>query len=418
VLGLLSDVAADRPLLCLVDDAQWLDHASVQALAFVARRLDAESVALLFGTRDAAADGGLAGLPTLAVEGLADGDARALLASALPGRLDGRIRDQIIAESGGNPLALLELPHGGSAAELAGGFGLPGAEPLSSRIEDSFRRRVTPLPEMTRRLLLLAAAEPTGDPALLWRAARGLGISAEEAAAPAEADGLLTVADRVTFCHPLARSAVYRSASPQERREVHRVLAEATDPRLDPDRRAWHRAQAAPGPDEDVAAELERSAGRAQARGGFAAAAAFLDRSAALTPDPARRAERALAAAQAMAQAGAFDAALRLLAIAEAGPLAEFQRVRADLLSGQIAFASSRGSDAPPLLVKAAKRLELLDAGLARDTYLEALSAAMYGGLFATSGGLWQAAEAARAAPAASQPPSAADLLLDGLARG
>jgi len=416
VLGLLSDVAADRPLLCLVDDAQWLDHASAQALAFVARRLDAESVALLFGTRDAAGDGGLAGLPALAVEGLADGDARALLASVLPGRLDGRVRDQIIAESGGNPLALLELPHGVSAAGLAGGFGLPGAEPLSGRIEDSFRRRITPLPEMTRRLLLLAAAEPTGDPALLWRAARGLGISAEEAAAPAEADGLLTVADRVTFCHPLARSAVYRSASPQERQEVHRVLAGATDPRLDPDRRAWHRAQAAPGPDEDVAAELERSAGRAQARGGFAAAAAFLDRSAALTPDPARRAERALAAARAMAQAGAFDAALRLLVTAEAGPLDGFQRARADLLSGQIAFASSRGSDVPPLLLKAAKRLEPLDARLARETYLQALSGAVYAGRFVTGGGLRKAAEAARAAPAVPQPPSAPNLLLDGLA--
>jgi DNA-binding CsgD family transcriptional regulator len=416
VLGLLSEVAADRPLLCLVDDAQWLDQASAQALAFVSRRLDAESVALLFGIRDAAADGGLAGLPALTVERLADDDARALLASVIPGRLDERVRDLIIAESGGNPLALLELPHGVSAAELAGGFGLPGAEPLSGRIEDSFRRRIAPYPPMTRRLLLLAAAEPTGDPALLWRAAGRLGISAEDAATPAESDQLLTVADRVTFCHPLARSAVYRSASPQEKREVHRALAEATDPQLDPDRRAWHRAQAASGPDEGVAAELERSAGRAQARGGFAAAAAFLDRSAALTPDPARRAERALAAAQAMAQAGAFDAALRLLAMAEAGPLAELQRVRADLLSGQIAFASSRGSDAPPLLVKAAKRLELLDAGLARETYLEVLSAAMYGGLFATSGGLWQAAEAARAAPAPSRPPSAPDLLLDGLA--
>src|SRR6266851_1125798 len=416
VLGLLSDVAANRPLLCLVDDAQWLDQASAQALAFVARRLDAESVALLFGTRDAAGDGGLAGLPALAVEGLADGDARALLASVLPGRLDGRVRDQIIAESGGNPLALLELPQGVSAAGLAGGFGLPGAEPLSGRIEDSFRRRITPLPEMTRRLLLLAAAEPTGDPALLGRAARSRGISAEEAAAPAEADGLLTVADRVAFCHPLARSAVYRSASPQERREVHRVLAEATDPQLDPDRRAWHLAQAAPGPDEDVAAELERSADRAQARGGFAAAAAFLERATALTLEPAREAERALAAARAMAQAGAFDAALRLLAKAEAGPLDEFQRARADLLSGQIAFASSRGSDVPPLLLKAAKRLEPLDAGLARETYLQALSGAVYAGRFVTGGGLRKAAEAARAAPAVPQPPSAPNLLLDGLA--
>jgi len=413
VLGLLSEVAADQPLLCLVDDAQWLDQASALVLAFVARRLDAETVALVFGTRDPAGEGSLAGLPGLAVEGLADADARALLASVLPGRLDERVRDRIIAESGGNPLALLELPSAVTAAELAGGFGLPGTEPLSGRIEDSFRRRIAPLPEMTRRLLLLAAAEPTGDPALLWRAAAGLGISAD-AAAPAEADGLFTVADRVTFCHPLVRSAVYRSASPQERREVHRVLAEATDPSTDPDRRAWHRAQAAPGPDDDVAAELERSASRARGRGGLAAAAAFLDRSAALTLEPARRAERELGAAGATAQAGALDAALRLLAAAEAGPLGEFQRAQADLLRGQVAFASSRGSDAPPLLLKAARRLEPFDAGLARQTYLEALSAALYAGRFATGGGLREAAEAARAAR--RPPPGAHDLVIDGLA--
>jgi len=403
-------------LLCLVDDAQWLDQASARALAFVARRLDAESVALLFGTRDPAAGGDLAGLPGLVLAGLAEADARALLAAVLPGRLDERVRDRIIAESGGNPLALLELPHGATAAELAGGFGVADPLPLAGRIEQSFARRLAPLPEMTRRLLLLAAAEPTGDPVLLWRAAENLGISAEDAAAPAEADGLLTVGARVTFRHPLVRSAVYQAAPTADRRRAHRAIAEATDPGTDPDRRAWHRAQAAPGPDEDIAAELERSASRAQARGGLAAAAAFLEHAATLTAEPARRAERALAAAQVTARAGAFDAALRLLAMAEAGPLAELQRVRADLLSGQVAFASSRGSDAPPLLLKAAKRLELLDSGLARETYLEALSAAAYAGLFATSGGLWQAAEAAHAAPAASQPPSAPDLLLDGLA--
>jgi len=195
VLGLLSEVAAGRPLLCLVDDAQWLDQASARVLAFVGRRLDAESVALLFGTRDAAGAGDLVGLPALAVEGLADADARVLLASVLPGRLDERVRDRIIAESGGNPLALLELPRGVTAAELVGGFGLPGTEPLSGRIEDSFRRRIAPLPATTRRLLLLAAAEPTGDPALLWRAAGRLGIS-DAAAAAAETDGLLTVGAR------------------------------------------------------------------------------------------------------------------------------------------------------------------------------------------------------------------------------
>jgi DNA-binding CsgD family transcriptional regulator len=415
VLGLLSEVAADQPLLCLIDDEQWLDQASAQALAFVARRLDAESLAVIFGTRDPGAGPNLAGLAELALEGLSDADARALLASAIPGRLDQRVRDRIIAESGGNPLALLELARGGTAAELAGGFGVAGPLPLTGRIEQSYLRQIAPLPQMTRRLLLLAAAEPLGDPALLWRAADRLGIGVEAADA-AESEGLLKWGARVTFRHPLVRSAIYRSTSPHERRDAHRALAQATDPQLDPDRRAWHLAQATPGPDEDVASELERSAGRAQARGGLAAAAAFLERSAALTLEPGRRAELALAAAQAKAQAGAFEAALRLLATAEAGPLVEFQQARADLLRGQIAVASNRGSDAPPLLLKAARRLEALDVGLARETYLEALSAAQYAGRFVTDGGLREVAEAARAAPPPSQRPGAPDLLLDGLA--
>jgi DNA-binding CsgD family transcriptional regulator/tetratricopeptide (TPR) repeat protein len=415
VLGLLSEVAADGPLLCLVDDAQWLDQASAQALAFVARRLDSESVALIFGTRDPASAGGLASLPQLALERLPDGDARALLASVLPGRLDERVRDRIIAESGGNPLALLELPYGVTAAGLAGGFSAAGALPVADRIEQSFQRRIAPLPDDTQRLLVLAAAEPVGDPALLWRAAGRLGIGAGAVDA-AESGGLLEIGARVTFRHPLVRSAIYRSASPRVRREVHRALAGATDPQLDPDRRAWHSAQAAAGPDEDVAAELERSAGRAQARGGLAAAAAFLERSAALTLEPARRAERELAAAGATAQAGAFDAALRLLAATEAEPLGQVQSARADLLRGQIAFASNRGSDAPPLLLKAARRLEPLDAGLARQTYREALAAAMYAGRFATGGGLREAAEAVRAARLAPQPLGPDDLVVDGLA--
>ena len=292
---------------------------------------------------------------------------------------------------------------------------MAGPLPVTGRIEQSFLRRVTPLPEVTQRLLLLAAAEPVGDPALLWRAAGNLGISAD-AAAPAEADGLLTVGARVTFRHPLVRSAVYQAAPAGDRRRAHRALAGATDPGTDPDRRAWHRAQAAAGPDEDIAAELERSAGRAQARGGLAAAAAFLERSAALTPDPERRAQRALAAAQAKFQAGAFDAALGLLATAESGPLDEFQRARADLLRGQIAFASRRGSDAPPLLLKAARGLELLDTRLARETYLEALSASLFAGRLALGGGAREVAEAARAAPPPPQPVRAPDLLLDGLA--
>jgi DNA-binding CsgD family transcriptional regulator len=415
VLGLLSGAAADQPLLCLIDDAQWLDPTSAQVLAFVARRLDTESVAMLFGTRDSAAKGDLTRLSGLTLEGLSDADARALLASILPGPLDERVRDRIIAESAGNPLALLELPHAATTAELAGGFGLPGAGSLSGRIEDIFRRRLAPLPATTRRLLLLAAAEPVGDPALLWRAANRLGIGIEAADA-AESEGLLEFGARLTFRHPLVRSAIYRSTSPHERRAVHRALAEATDPKLDPDRRALHRAHAAVGPDENVAAELERSAGRAQARGGLAAAAAFLEQATRLTPSPALRGKRALAAAKAKHQAGAPHAALGLLATAQEGPLDELQRARVDLLRGQIAFAVNRGSDAPPLLLSAAKRLESLDVGLARETYLDALWAAMFVGRLATGGGLLEVAQAARGAPPPSQPPRPADLLLDGLA--
>jgi DNA-binding CsgD family transcriptional regulator len=415
VLGLLSEVADERPLVCLVDDAQWLDAASVQVLEFVARRLFAESVALVFAVRPSGTDQAFSGLRELMVEGLPDDDARALLGSVIRWPLDERVRDRVIAETRGNPLALLELPRGLTPAELAGGFGLPGTQALSGTIEDSFRRRLASLPSTTQRLLLLAAADPLGDPALVWRAADQLGIGIEAMDA-AESEGLLGFGTRVTFRHPLVRSAIYRSALPSDRREVHSALAEATDPQLDPDRHAWHRAQATAGPDENVASELEQSAGRAQARGGLAAAAAFLERSAALTPDLRQRAERGLAAAQAQAQAGAFEAALRLVATAEAGPLAELDRARAELLRGQIAFASSRGREGPPLLLEAARHIELLDVVLARQTYLEALAAAMYAGRLATGGGLREAAEAARAAPPASQPPTAPDLLLDGLA--
>jgi DNA-binding CsgD family transcriptional regulator len=414
VLGLLSEVAADQPLLCLIDDAQWLDQASAQALAFAARRLDAESVAIIFGTRDPAERGNLAGAE-LALAGLSDADARVLLASVIPGRLDQRVRDRIIAESGGNPLALLELPRGVTTAELAGGFGVAGTLPLAGRIEHSFLQQIAQLPESTRRLLLLAAAEPLGDPALLWHAADRLGI-AVEAADAAESDGLLTLGGRVTFRHPLVRSAIYRSAAPDDRREAHRALAEATDPQLDPDRRAWHLAHGAAGPDEDIAAELERSAGRAQARGGFAAAAAFLERSAALTPDPAQRGARALAAAQAKFDAAAPDRAYELLAMAETARLDELQRARVDVLRAQIAFARS-GSDALALMLAAAKRLEPLHAGLARDALREALGAALFAGRLSGAVGVREVAEAARVARAgtSSQSPTALDLLLDGL---
>jgi DNA-binding CsgD family transcriptional regulator len=412
-LSLLSEVAEQRPLVCVVDDAQWLDRASAQALAFVARRLLAESVVVVFAARSGNEDPELTGLPELEVAGLRDGDARVLLASALRGPLDERVRDRIVAETRGNPLALLELPRGLTPAQLAG-FGPPNAPTLPGRIEDSFQRRLEALPGDTKRLLLVAAAEPVGEPLLVWRAAERLEIGTD-AAAPAAAAGLAEIGTRVRFRHPLVRSAIYRAASVEERQIAHHALAHATDPQVDPDRRAWHRAQAANRPDEDVAAELERSAGRAQARGGLAAAAAFLEQAAGLTPDPGRRAERALAAAQAQHQAGAPDAALALLGTVQAGPLDELRRAQVALLRGQIAFAVNRGSDAPPLLLEAAQQLEPLDVGLARETYLDALLAAMFAGSL-TAGGLLKVAAAARAATRPSGPPRAPDLLMDGLA--
>jgi hypothetical protein len=284
VLSLLADVAEERSLVCVVDDAQWLDQASAQTLALVARRLLAEPVALVFAVRAGAPKQGLEGLPELPVCGLSDADARAVLEAALRGPLDEAVRDRIVAESRGNPLALLELPRGLTPAELAGGFGLPGVKPLASLIEQGFVRRLEPLPAQTRRLLLTAAAEAAGDVTLLWRAADRLGIG-PDAAAAARTAGLIEVGARVRFRHPLVRSAAYRSVSDRDRRDVHAALAEVTDPVLDPDRRAWHHAHAAAGRDEAVAAELEQSASRAKARGGLASAAAFLDRAAALTPE-------------------------------------------------------------------------------------------------------------------------------------
>jgi DNA-binding CsgD family transcriptional regulator len=410
VLSLLSDAADDQPLMCLVDDVQWLDRATAQALAFVGRRLAAEEVALIVASRVPITD--MATLPQMQVEGLPEADARALLDSVLTVPLDARVRDQFVVETRGNPLALLELPRLG-VHELAGGFGLPGSTQLSEAVAESFRRAAQALPERTRRLLLLAAAEPLGDPGLLWRAAATLGIGAD-AAAPAAAAGLAEFGVQVRFRHPLARSAVYRSASLPERQSVHRALAKVTDPDSDPDRRAWHRAQATEEGDEDVAAELERSAGRARARGGVAAAAAFLDRATMLTLNPVRRVERALAAASAHVDAGAFSAAQQLLVIAEGGPVSESQAARADLVRAQLAYVTGRGSDAPALLLKAAKRLESFDIALARTTYLDALSAAIFAGSLAVDGGL----EVARAAQAAPRPPDPrlSDLLIDALA--
>ena len=413
VLSLLSEVAGEGPVVCVLDDAQWLDRASAQALAFAARRLRTEAVLMIFAAREPGPD--LRGLPELVVEGLRDADARELLGSVVRWPLDEQVAERIVAETRGNPLALLELPRRRSPAELAGGFGLPDVVSWPSRIEESLLRRIEDLPGTTRLLLVVAAADPVGDAALVRRAARRLGIPDQAAASAAEA-GLLEFGARVLFRHPLVRSAAYRSASEQELRAVHHALAEATDPPIDQDRRAWHRAQATRGLDEDVAADLERSADQAQARGGLAATAAFLERAAMLTPDPAQRTERALAAAAAKVQAGAFDAARQLMGAAEAGALDEPQRARVDLLHARLAFVANRGSDAPPLLLKAARQLEHIDVDLARATYLEAMRAAMTAGRLASpDAGVLEVAHATRTAPATSHPPRAPDLLLDGL---
>ena len=413
VLSLLSEAAGQRPLICLIDDEQWLDQASARTLAFAARRLETESVGLVFAARVPGSE--LSGLPGLPVTGLREADARALLDAALTAPISAPVRDQIVAETRGNPLALLELPRALTPAELAGGFGLTGAVLPSTDVEESFLRRLAALPEETRSLLLLAAADPSGDAALVWRAARRLGITAE-AAGPAREAGLAEFEVRMRFRHPLVRSAAYRSATERDRRLVHAALADCTDAELDPDHRAWHRAMAATGPDEDVAAELERSADRARARGGLTAAAAFLERAVVLTADPGQRAGRALAAARIKTQAGEYATALGLLAVAEDGPVSEFQHAHADLLRAQIAFFTNRGSDAPPLLLKAAGRLKPVDAGLSRATYLESMVAALFAGQLAGPGGdAVQVATAAAAAPRPRHPPRAPDLLLDGL---
>ena len=412
VPSLLSDAAEQQPLVCVVDDEQWLDRASAHVLGFVARRLVAESVGLIFAARVPSSE--LMGLPELAVEGLSESDARALLDAALAGPVDSPVLDRIVAETRGNPLALLELSRAVSPRQVAGGFWLPGAVRLSGGIEEHFRQRIEALPTTTRRLLLIAAAEPVGDPALLWRAAAQMEIDAA-AAVPAVEANLVEVGSRVRFRHPLVRSVVYGSALPQERREVHAALGDATDLQRDADRRAWHRANAAPGPDEEVAEELERSAGRARARGGLAAAAAFLERATVLSVGSPRRTERALAAASAKIKAGEFAAARDLLSVAESGSPDDFQQARIDLMEAELALLTNRGSDAPSLLLKAARRLESIDADLSRATYLQALSSGYFAGRLATGGGAVEVARAAATTPPPTHAPRASDFLLDGL---
>jgi DNA-binding CsgD family transcriptional regulator len=415
VLSLLADTATQRPLICLVDDEQWLDRASAQALAFVARRLGDESVGLIFAAREATEE--LSGLPGLDLEGLDAVDALTLLDSALTAPLDPRIRDQLVTETHGNPLALLELPRGVTPAELAGGFALPGVMPLEGCIEDSFLRRLDALPPATKRLLQLAAADPVGEPSLLWNAAARLGIDIRAATPAVEAE-LLDIGTRLQFRHPLVRSAAYRSASLTEMQRMHWALAEATDPRADPDRRAWHRAQGTPGPDETVAVELENSAERALRRGGISAAAAFLERAALLTPAPAGRAARMLAAAKAKRDAGALDTALEQLTAAEAGPFDAVRAAKVAYLRGEIAFDQLRVREAAQLLEDAAVRYESLCGEASREVRLRALDAAMW--LAGPDGpdtrSILATASAALAGPPSPHPPRAVDVLLDAFA--
>jgi DNA-binding CsgD family transcriptional regulator len=415
-LTLLTDAAAaGRAVLCLVDDAQWLDQVSMEVLGFVARRLYADRVGVLFTVREGEGDtAALGGLPELVLGGLPEEAGGQLLAASAAAPVDGRVSAQVAAAVAGNPLALVELAGELSAAELSGA--VPLAWPLRSagRLEELYLARVRALPADARMLLLVAAADPSGDPVLVAAAAGQLGVG-PEAGEAAAAGRLVSWTPRVRFRHPLIRSAAYYAAPGGARRRAHAALAAVTDPDADPDRRAWHLAEAAPGPDEDVAAGLERSAGRAQARGGLAAAAAFLERAAALTPDPVRRAGRTLAAAQAKIQAGAFSAAADLLAAAETGPLGDLQHAHADLVRAQLAYVTSRGAEASPLLLRAARQLEQIDPGLSRATYLDALDAGMFAGRLATpGGGILEMARAAGAAPPPPQPPRAPDLLLDG----
>jgi DNA-binding CsgD family transcriptional regulator/tetratricopeptide (TPR) repeat protein len=414
VLGLLADGAAAQPLVCVIDDAQWLDRASAQALAFAARRLLAESVAMVFATRTATAGSELAGLPHLDVNGLADNDARTLLRSAVHVTLDDRVRDRIVAETRGNPLALLELPRGLTHAELAGGFGLPGPERLAGEIEESFQRRAARLAPSTRRLLLIAAAEPLGDATVVWRAAAHAGIDQAWNESATAAD-LCEFGQRVRFRHPLVRSAIYRAAAVDERQAIHRALAAATDPETEPDRHAWHRAHGASEPDERLAAELEHCAGQARARGGVSATAALLHHAVRLTPDPGTHARRALAAARAQTAAGAFDAALGLVASAVAGPLDEFGHAQAALLRARIAFAMRRDNEAPRMLLDAARRLEPLDPVRAHDGYLEAYTATLFSGRLSDGVSSLDVANAVRAAAFGTCGERPSDLLLDGL---
>lgn len=416
LLTLLGEAALERPIICVVDDAQWVDTASLDALGFVARRLMADPIALFFATRHSGAERQLGGLPELDLSGLDDADARALLDQMVPGRWDERVRENLLAESGGNPLALTELHKALDTTELAGGYGLANATSRTLRISLSFERRIRELPSETVLLMLIAAAESAGRSDWLWAAADHLGIDAS-VAAPAEEAGLITVFNGIRFGHPLIRSAVYRTAPISARRQVHAALADAISGSAADDHRAWHRAQAAPRPDEEIAAGLLAASERARSRGGVAAAAAFLALAADLTPDPDRRVQRRLDAAKAKLDAGAPAAASDLMVSAAAESDTEDVTARIALLRAKLAFVIDRGRDAPMLLLAAAERLRGVDPPLARETYVETLLASLIvGGLSNADQAITRAAaEAARCAPRAPEPPRAVDLLLDGM---
>jgi DNA-binding CsgD family transcriptional regulator len=415
-LSLLATVAEERPVLCIVDDAQWLDQASSQVFGFVGRRLLAERVGLVFAAASPAdPPDPLGGLPELWLEGLDSEAARTLLDSVVPGPLDPTVRERIIEETGGNPLALLELSRGLTAAQVAGGFGLPDTRRIPRRIEDEFRQRLASLPVDAQRLVTLAAADPVGDATLVLRAAGTLGLDPTVSDLIADA-GLLEIRGKVRFRHPLVRSAAYGLAAADDRRAAHAALAAVTDPQVDPDRRAWHRAQAASGPDENVAEELISSADRALQRGGIAAAAAFWERVVGLTPDPDDRSSRAIEAAKAKYAAGDFEAVQALLVVAEAGTNDTARHAEVERIRAQVAFALKRGRDAPPLLLSAARRLERLDPDLARETYIEALIAAIYAGRLASDNEVAVAARAAGLGTVGAEPLEHQQLLLGGLA--
>ncbi|MFF5563988.1 ATP-binding protein [Streptomyces sp. NPDC012623] len=401
-LELLSRAARDRPLLCLIDDAQWLDTASSKVLAFLARRVSCDRVAMVFAVRPQQPPGELDDLPGLFVGGLNDSEARTLLAARSHAPLDDQVGQRIVSEARGNPLALLELPG-------AGGFTPPDASSVPTRIERGFEARLAGLPDGARLLLTVASADPTGDPGLLWPAARQLDIDLTAAGAAATSTGLVEFSTRIRFCHPLARSVVYRSAEAAQRATAHRVLAAATDPVVDPDRRAWHRAQAVTAPDEDVAAELERSALRARSRGGVAAAAAFLARAAELSMDTAERTERTLAAVRAKLDAGIGDSAAELLATVENTKLDELQCARVDLLRGQIAFQRHNDGNGPMFMLRAAQRLSESDPERSRESFLDALEMSLVVGR--ASGVMDMVLAAARTAASAPGPPDVLDAL-------